>query len=155
MILTGVTRFLVPASVVADTEAALREAGRDGYERFVLWTGVLDRTDFLIRTTHVPTQRAFRLPEGLCVRINGDALHALNVWLFDHQEVLAVQVHSHPTEAYHSETDDTFPVVTEIGGVSIVIPDFCTEPMFAGGHAVYRLGHDGWQDDRHDLVEVT
>lgn len=155
MILTSVTRFLVPASVVADTEAALREAGRDGYERFVLWSGVLDRTHFVVRTTHVPPQRALRLPDGLCVTIDGDALHALNVWLFGHNEVLAVQVHSHPTDAYHSETDDTFPVVTELGGLSIVVPDFCANSMFAGAQAVYRLGLDGWEDMPQDLVEVT
>ncbi len=155
MTLTGVTRFLVPASVVADTEAALREAGRDGYERFVLWSGNLDGTDFLVRTTHVPPQRAYSLPDGLCVRVDGPALHALNVWLFDHKEVLGVQVHSHPTDAYHSETDDTFPVVTGLGGMSLVIPDFGADPMFSGGHAVYRLSRHGWDDERDDLIEVT
>ena len=153
--LTGVTRFLVPSSVVTDTERSLREAGRDGYERFVLWSGMVRGTDFLVRTTHVPEQRSYRLPDGLCVTIDGPALHALNVWLFDHREVLGVQVHSHPKDAYHSETDDTFPVVTLLGGISLVVPDFCVDAMFAGGHAVYRLTHDGWEDQPDDLIEVT
>lgn len=155
MILTQASRFLVPASVVADTETALREAGRDGYERFVLWSGVLAGRDFVVRTMHVPAQRAYRLPDGLCVTIDGPALHALNVWLYDHAEILGVQVHSHPATAYHSVTDDTYPIVTVLGGISLVIPDFCAEALLAGGQALYRLSPDGWEDEHDDVLTVT
>src|SRR2546425_8616923 len=115
----SITRFLVPALVVQETDAQLRAAGRDHSECFVLWSGVQDRNTFLVRTAHVPRQTAYRYSTGLGVRVDGDELHRLNIWLFQHHEQLGVQVHSHPTEAYHSETDDTYPIVTVRGGLSL------------------------------------
>lgn len=35
-----------------------------------------------------------------------------------------VQVHTHPYEAFHSATDDAFPIVHTPGFLSLVIPDF-------------------------------
>jgi len=155
MSLENVARVQVPRDVVAETEAALREAGREGYERFVLWSGVLDNSGLMVRTAHHPDQRAYRLPDGLCVTIDGEALHALNVWLLNHHELLAVQIHSHPGEAYHSDTDNTYPVVTALGGLSIVAPDFCSDPLLGRGCAVLRLSRVGWEDADPSLFRVV
>jgi hypothetical protein len=57
-----------------------------------------------------------------------------------------VQVHSHPTEAYHSETDDTYPIVTVRGGLSLVVPDFGRAGLLGDGVACYRLGFSGWDE---------
>ena len=100
----------------------------------------------LIRTMHVPQQTAYRLTEGLCVRVEGSELHRLNVWLFEHEERLAIQVHSHPTAAYHSETDDAFPIVTTRGGLSLVVPDFGRLGVRGPRTALYRLGVSGWDE---------
>jgi hypothetical protein len=35
-----------------------------------------------------------------------------------------VQIHTHPQEAFHSATDDAFPLIHEAGFLSLVIPDF-------------------------------
>ena len=43
-----------------------------------------------------PKQTAYRLAGGLCVRVEADELHRLNVWLYEHAERLAIQVHSPP-----------------------------------------------------------
>ncbi len=139
-------QFSVSRDICDDTDAQLREAGRSGHERFVLWSGVIVDHAFHVRTMHVPRQTAYRLPEGLCVRILGDELHKLNVWLFEHQERLAIQVHSHPTNAYHSETDDTYPIVTTRGGLSLVVPDFGRAGVRGLRTALYRLGGDGWDE---------
>ncbi len=155
MSLESVACVQVPSDVVAETEAALREAGREGYERFVLWSGEIDDTRLVVRTAHHPDQRAYRLPDGLCVTIDGEALHALNVWLLNHQELLAVQIHSHPGEAYHSDTDNTYPVVTALGGLSIVTPDFCSGPLLGRGCAVLRLSRLGWEDVDPSLFTVV
>lgn len=137
-------RFFVPRQIADDTDEQLREAGRLGYERFVLWTGVIRQNEFDVATMHVPRQRAYRLPDGLCVRVEGDELHRLNVWLFEHEQRLAIQVHAHPTEAYHSDTDDTFPIVTTRGGLSLVVPDFAQRGVRGDGTALYRLSASGW-----------
>jgi hypothetical protein len=144
--LEAITRFVVPASVVRQTDSQLRAAGRTRSECFVLWSGMRERNTFRIRTSHVPRQTAYRFSDGLCVRVEGDELHRLNVWLFEHGQQLAVQVHSHPTEAYHSETDDTYPIVTVRGGFSLVVPNFGRTGLHGSGVAYYRLGISGWDE---------
>lgn len=142
----SISQFLVPRDICDETDAQLREAGRRGAERFVLWSGTIEVTRFQVRTVHVPRQTAYRLREGLCVRVEGAELHRLNVWLYEHHERLAIQVHAHPTDAFHSETDDTFPIVTTRGGLSLVVPDFARNGVRGPGTALYRLGPAGWEE---------
>ena len=137
MKLTDVERFLVPADIVAETEDHLRRAGERGLELFVLWSGRIPGSEFLVRTVHVPQQTSYQTESGLLVRVEGEALHRLNTWLYDHQETLAAQVHAPPTDAFHSETDDTFPIVTERGSVSIVAAEFCRDGLLSDTTAVY------------------
>jgi hypothetical protein len=100
---------------------------------------------FLIEHLYVPDQESMKLPDGVCVRVDGDALHALNVWLYQEQQVLAVQIHTHPGKAYHSETDDAFPIVTTLGGLSLVVPRFCRDGVMCRDAALYRLNPRGWE----------
>ncbi len=158
MTLENVTRFKVPQHIIVDTESQLREAGRKGFECFVLWTGVIEGKDFIVRTVFVPNQTAYKLETGLCVRVEGATLHELNRRLYESSEVLGVQIHTHPTEAYHSETDDSYPIVTLVGGLSVVIPYFCREGFSGLGLAFYRLSSAGWTEQSkkiaHGLLEV-
>ena len=137
-------RFIVPQGVCDESDRLLREAGRDGNERFVLWSGIVRDELLLVRTLHAPRQTAYRLSSGLCVRVEADELHRLNLWLYEHGERLAVQVHSHPTEAFHSDTDDAYPMVTTRGGLSLVVPDFARYGVRGPGTALYRLSDVGW-----------
>ena len=156
MTLTDVRRFCVPRDVVEKTEEALRHAGRDGYELFVLWSGTINGEGFVARTPHVPAQKSYRVRRReLLVRVEGEALHKLNTWLYEAGEILGVQIHAHPADAYHSDTDDNFPIVTALGGVSIVAPDFCRDGLFVEGTAVYRLEPKGWVEQERSLVEVV
>lgn len=140
---------------VADTEDALLEAGAEGFERFVFWSGrPTGSAEFAVEAVHVPTQRAFKTRKGLLVRVEGDALHRMNAWLYEHEQVLIAQVHAHPTDAYHSETDDSFPVVTSEGGLSIVVPDFCKHGLITPETAIYRLSTSGWVEDSRVNLEV-
>lgn len=158
MSLAEIGRFVVADEIIAVTDAALREVGADGFERFVLWTGVRTGGEFIVRTTHVPEQTAYKMEEGVCVRVDGETLFRLNRWQYEHSETLGVQVHSHPHDAYHSETDDTFPIVTALGGLSIVVPEFGRAGLRGRGIATYRLSADGWDelddDDARALVAL-
>lgn len=141
----AIDSFFVPQEICGGTDRLLQEAGRDGNERFVLWSGVIRGKSLFVRTMHAPRQVAYRLSSGLCVRVESDELHRLNVWLYEHGERLAVQVHSHPTEAFHSETDDAYPMVTTRGGLSLVVPDFARYGVRGPGTALYRLSIIGWE----------
>ena len=141
-----ISEFVVPGDLCDASDEQLREAALSGNERFVLWSGVIRGERLLVRTMHVPRQHAYRHAGGLCVRVDGDELHRLNVWLYEHEEWLAVQVHSHPTDAFHSETDDAYPMVTTRGGLSLVVPDFARIGVRDPATALYRLTRSGWQE---------
>lgn len=156
MRLTDVERFLVPGSIIAETDGHLRGAGARGLEVFVLWSGQSRASEFIVRNAHVPRQMSYQLEAGLLVRVEGEALHHLNAWLYMHGETLAAQVHAHPTDAFHSETDDTYPIITEQGGISLVAADFCHDGLLSETTAAYRLGASGWDelDSPFAVVEV-
>jgi hypothetical protein len=78
------------------------------------------------------------------VHIDGAELHRLNRWLFENGQMLGVQIHSHPTNAFHSETDDTYPIITTLGGMSIVVPHFGRNGLLGTGTVAYRLQSQGW-----------
>jgi hypothetical protein len=72
--------------------------------------------------------------------VEGAALFEVNKTLYERGEILGAQVHSHPTEAYHSPTDDQFPLATLIGSLSVVVPNFAREaPGDLEDWAWYRL----------------
>ncbi len=157
MTLSQLELISVSRTIVHETEGHLRRAGRRGLELFVLWSGTLSAPEFTVRTVHVPPQTSYRMKSGLMVRVDGDALHQLNSWLYEHREVLAVQVHAHPTNAFHSDTDDTYPIVTATGSISIVAADFCRDGLISDTSAVYRLGENGWDglDPPFAMFRVT
>ena len=141
----SIREFIVPADLCDETDRQLREAGLQGNERFVLWSGVVHDRRLLVKTAHCPKQIAYRVDGGLCVRVEANELHRLNLWLYKNAERLAIQVHSHPTEAFHSETDNTYPMVTTIGGLSLVVPDFARYGVRGPRTALYRLSNRGWK----------
>ena len=140
----SIRQFVVPGDLASQTDEHLRAAGIEGVERFVLWTGVVADDRLSIRTMHVPKQVASRAPQGLYVRVDGDELHRLNRWLFENGQRLAIQVHSHPTDAYHSDLDDAMPIVTTRGGLSLVVPFFGKDGVRGPSTALYRLSQAGW-----------
>ena len=126
-VLAAVDEFFVPLDLVEDTLTRLRGAGRRGYEAFVLWGGRVDADDpkrFQITEAYLPEQSTMATENGLLVLVDGEALFRVNRAFHERGLILAAQVHSHPTGAYHSDTDDAYAMVTLIGGLSGVVPDF-------------------------------
>lgn len=125
MTLEHVRKFLVPRTLVTQTLRPLQHAGRQGHEAFVLWGGVAQGEGvFAFRSAYVPRQTATRSSRGLLVVVDGAELFRVNREFYRHGLTLAGQIHSHPTDAYHSNTDDAYPLITLKGGVSGVVPDF-------------------------------
>lgn len=108
MTLELVSEFVIPLELVDQTLEPLQEAGRHGYEAFVLWGGRLDdqgRFEFV--SAYFPERTTGRGEDGLLVLIDGKALFRVNRAFFEKGLILGGQVHSHPTDAYHSTTADT------------------------------------------------
>lgn len=150
--LTDVRCFNVPNHLRVATERALRRAGEDGFELFALWTGTRRGSEFDVRHCHVPEQDATRENDELLVHVGRKALGDLNRWLYANREILCAQIHSHPGDAYHSETDETFPIATTIGALSIVVPDFGREGLLGAGVVGYRLTAHGWAKLSADFI---
>jgi hypothetical protein len=137
--LTHVETFLVPRRCVDEAHAHLALVGRGGLEGFALWAGALEGDVFRVVDTIIPEQKGLRSDLGVCVTVDGRELHRINVWLHNRGLTLVAQLHSHPTEAYHSNTDDTYPIATTTGSLSLVIPDFAVAPFSLETCVVYRL----------------
>lgn len=139
--LLDVDHFVIPAQVLGHTIEFLKNVGRSGAEGFVLWGGKFESiSQFRFASAFAPDQRSFATKDGLLVTVAGDALFSINKNLYERGEILAAQVHTHPTSAYHSGTDDHYPMVTLLGALSIVIPDFARyAPKDHAAWAWYRL----------------
>jgi hypothetical protein len=139
--LGGILTFVLPRTLLESSLEVLAQIGRSHAEGFVVWGGNRENdTQFRFQVGLVPEQRAYSTDEGLLVTVDGDALHDMNVRFNEQGLMLAGQIHSHPTGAYHSSTDDHLPLVTVIGGLSVVVPDFARDGLGARDRfAWYRL----------------
>lgn len=137
--------------------AFLGHAGEDRFEAVALFAGDVDGNIATIREVILPEQKSYKLESGLMYVVDGDELHRINVWLYKNRLRLIAQIHSHPEEAYHSETDDEFPIISTVGGLSIVIPFFARQKIDYDEWAYYRLGADLiWNEFNHkDLINVV
>lgn len=146
--LLGVQEFILPRSrVLLPTVEALRIAGRRGEEAFVVWTGLEEDEGRRLRFVRAirPPQIACRTHLGLRVHVDGSALDVINRGCYARGEILAGQIHTHPGEAYHSELDDHRPLVTLLGGLSVVVPHFAQQAdQDHAGWAWYRLAGPAW-----------
>ena len=126
--------------IVSTTFRTLRECGRGECECVVYWTGPAagDLVDGFEHPIHT------RSPFGYEVDDN---------WLTEFWKRLAaskrsvrVQIHTHPGQAFHSPTDDEWPIVSRVGFVSIVIPHFAAaEQSLDRAWVGYLQGDGKWR----------
>ena len=143
----NVDTFIISSHLLGPTIAFLRSVGMANAEGFVIWGGVFENEHtFRFRSVLIPAQRAVSTESGLLVIVEGDALFEVNKTLYQRGEILAGQVHTHPSSAYHSDTDDHYPLATLVGSVSVVVPDFARyAPADLRFWAWYRLtGYGSW-----------
>jgi len=138
-----IKEILILNNVLPQTQKWLREVGKMRNEAFVLWAGSFQSSEIFIVTSAIfPEQRTFRTSTGVGVHVSGEELFNVSRWLYESKQVLIAQIHTHPTQAYHSDTDDNFPLVTTKGQFSIVVPFFAREPLHnLSDCAVYRLNN--------------
>lgn len=139
--LSDVDRFVVPRRVLKVTLKTLKRVGRSKVEGMIAWGGRREDGGTLrFHQAFMPAQTALQTAQGLLVHVDDEALHNLNVAFNESGLVLAGQAHSHPTDAYHSSTDDHLPIVTLLGGLSLVVPNFARRGFRdADSFAWYRL----------------
>jgi hypothetical protein len=144
--LSAIRQVDVPRGVIDDTLQTMRKFGAKGCEVLILWLGQIDSLNGTanVRLAFVPNQKPIKSEDGVGYFIASDTLFQLNKALSETGLRLIAQVHSHPSEAYHSEADDRYAIVTADGGFSLVVPDFGNAPPSPTSWAVYRLRGNQW-----------
>lgn len=151
-----IKKVILPSTCVEQAYDHIRNAGSQRLEGVVLFSGRYqeEQKHFQVLETIVPHQLSVNIDRGLLYAVSGDELHRINVYLHSTKQILLAQLHSHPTEAYHSSTDDAFPIVTKVGGFSIVVPNFGMNEFQIEDWAVYRLSQKlTWDEVDTPLVK--
>ena len=145
--LADINQVLVPRTVTNESQRFLRSMGERGHEGLALWAGRPDGEVFTVINLLIPRQTATRTLDGVCASVDAEEMYRINAELFQAGLRLIAQIHSHPTDAYHSDTDDENALVRTVGCLSLVVPDFAMRPFSLADTAVYRLDRNGtWQE---------
>lgn len=139
--------YVIPREVLDATGAFLQARGLKAVEAVVVWIGrVLDDTTAEITDAYVPEQIAHKSEYGVSVEVTQEGLTRLISSLEPGTFVLC-RVHSHPSEAYHSNLDDMNMLISHQGAISIVVPDFARGTISLDVCSVNELVHDrGWRE---------
>ena len=133
--------YRLPRRMIEETFATFRSCGAGERECQLYWASPwsdpLRLTD-LVHPKHTSSYYGLSL----------DSAWISSFWLAlaDRDLGVRVQVHTHPGEAFHSETDDAFPLIHEAGFLSLVIPDFAYGPVGFERAYLTEIQADGsWQ----------
>jgi hypothetical protein len=149
------THYAVDARTLALTREFLQERGEHGLEGVVLWLGrPLDEHHAEILAPYAPEQVGFKSEEGVAVQVTDEGLSGLISALPPGMFVLC-RVHSHPSEAYHSELDDTNMIISHPGAISIVVPFYARSPIVLPDCSINELQYgSGWRElSRAEILE--
>lgn len=148
------TKLLLTQDAMRTCEALLREAGSHGVERLVLVAGQPNDGNLVLNRVYLPKQRA----SPISVSLLPDSLIPIHQELATDGYLIALQIHTHPGDAFHTGTDDADTTVTQLGSLSIVVPLYAAHGL-AGwpGCIAYLLTHDGWSEpvDPNDLLVLV
>lgn len=110
----------INASALEQARLFFEERGAFGYEGTAMLAGT--SADGVTRCV-IPDQLARRTVFGVSVEVTEKGKLELATALALDERYLT-RIHSHPADAFHSETDDQNPGLTAEGALSIVVPFF-------------------------------
>jgi hypothetical protein len=150
-----VRQIRVERSIVDEMLESMRICGAQGFELLVLWLGEIDAElgEATVLQAFIPKQKPIRSEDGVGYFVSGETLFLMNRALSETGLRLIAQVHSHPQEAYHSEADDRYAIITANGGYSLVIPNFGAVAPDPACWAVYQLLDRRWLELSKTTVE--
>ena len=128
----------VGEGLLRETFAILRCCGAGRRECVVYWTGTrLDPTSAtaVLHPAHHSRRDFYEIDQAW--------LHRTSLALAREGRSIRAQVHTHGREAFHSETDDSYPAVQTAGFLSLVVPWFASGPISLDGAYLACLNEKG------------
>jgi hypothetical protein len=117
-------RYHLAKEMLEETFEHFRKCGHGREECQALWISSWNTPETLSRVIHSKHAAHF----GGFV-LDDAWLNAFWLDLGNTNNGVRVQVHTHPGEAFHSKTDDDFPIIHKPGFLSLVIPNFALGPV--------------------------
>jgi hypothetical protein len=149
----GLGVYRVPPAVLRETFAVLRRCGAGCRECQALWVSPWSDPGVITAVVH-PVHRA----RGDGFELDGEWLTTFWGELARTESGVRVQIHTHPGAAFHSPTDDEWPIIHTPGFLSLVIPDFAHGAVgFTGAYLTEIQPEGTWREVRDiaDRLEVA
>lgn len=133
--------YRIPRRMIEQTFATFRSCGDNRRECQLYWLSAWDNPSVLTEVAH-PKHWSSRY--GLS--IESDWINQFWNDMAERGLGVRIQVHTHPSEAFHSATDDAYPMLFDAGFLSLVIPDFAEGPIGFDNAYLTEIQADGsWQ----------
>jgi hypothetical protein len=134
--------YRLECGMLEETFRHFRQCGAGREECQVLWLSSWENPEVIAKIVH-PRHRAGRGGFVLDDRWLNDFWMELG----DTNMGIRFQVHTHPMEAFHSQTDDDYPIIHKPGFLSLVIPNFALGPVGFKDAYLTEIQPDGrWQE---------
>ena len=129
--------------MLEETFKHFRQCGDGRDECQILWLSSWDKSEAISKVVH-PKHAAHR-GGFLCSMTAGSTTFG---WSWSDTNMgIRFQVHTHPGEAFHSKTDDDYPIIHKPGFLSLVIPGFGLGPVGFKDAYLTEIQSDGrWQE---------
>jgi hypothetical protein len=136
------TLYRLERGMLEETFGHFRECGRGRDECQILWVSAWTSPEVITKVVH-PKHAAHR---GGFV-LDDRWLNHFWMELGNANMGIRFQVHTHPREAFHSPTDDDFPIIHKPGFLSLVIPNFGLGTVgFKDAYLTEIQGDGGWRE---------
>ena len=116
--------LILPRRMLEESFHIFRACGANRRECQVYWLSSWDNPLKLVEVVHPDHSSS---AYGLANKT--DWLQSFWTDLANRGLGVRVQVHTHPFEAFHSKTDDAYPLLFDVGFLSLVVPNFGTGPI--------------------------
>lgn len=133
--------YRLERKLLEDTFKHFRACGCGHAECQVLWLSSWTQPEIITKVVH-PKHTSHI--DGYAV--DDTWLNAFWVELGDTNTGIRAQVHTHPREAFHSPSDDEYPIIHKPGFLSLVIPNFGLGPVgFKDAYLTEIQADGGWR----------
>lgn len=134
--------YVLSRNLLEHTFKIFNECGCGQRECQVLWTSSWQSPDIITNIFH-----SKHGSHRYNFEVDSSWLNKLWLDLAEMEHGIRFQVHTHPNEAFHSSTDDEFPIIHSTGFLSLVIPDFATGSATLERAFLTRIHEDGnWRE---------